>query len=1773
MRNKKYRKQTFTTLSVFMLVLSLSVVGFTQDRRPDRGIQTANSYSISDIENVNLTNGNLMLNIPLASLPAGRGLGYTVALNYNSKLWNARQEHRTDGIGQGIPGLHYDRELVDVNESGGWYLDSGGYRLNLVNRLGLEAEAPCAEFSGQAAYERNGYVYKVELQMPDGGVREFHPHGASQHLSFPDGFYSIDPNGVQHSYSYTPTAPDEEYPRCSDTHVQGTTSGLNYYTVDGSRLRLFLPYQPAVSMPLKSWTLYLADGRIVENRPAEDPNITQRMTDRNGNKLVWKPATLNGLNGFKIENEVGQYVFVSWYKVIQPGVNGELLETTLQWDDIWVYKRHLATVAPNANYSFTHADLYQNLGVLEKITLPQQSGGREYNFTYHGDYTAPAPNDYTDGIGELQTVTLPSGAGAEYSFALDGDPMGTEMNRAITGSKVTSRVLTYDLEYDATTQEVTETTTYGAGNGVGGACSPDGRCQSQVSAVGGDLAGYAYRISQTGGSVTEKIWVNKRPMGGSVYAQIEPFVKTEFNSVPDPNGNPTLTATKDFDYDQNGNVLEIREYDWVPYSSVPRSSTGEVTEYLPLPRATGLPAGLTLKRRTINTYYYPTPNTLDPGLNNSPNHYSNPASPKLKNLLKSTEIQDGNGTTVSRTELYYDGGMSSPDKGNLTETRTWDSHKGGTFQPYSNPLTTTNSLSTTAVYDQYGNPTLVTDAKGNQTQITYGNIAGPNGNVTDLYPTEVKTAYNTPIQQTVQSEYDFYTGLATRLTGLGNTSTENVVSETIYDALGRPTLSKAAVGTPLEVWTRMEYFDAARRIVTKADLFVKDDGKKVAIQHYDQLGRVRLARTLEDAATEDPYNETHGIKVETRYQTGNPNSYQLSSNPFRAAYAAHATNDPTMGWTRSKAVNTGRHSEVETFSGVALPAPWGGNTNSTGKVQTDIDADRTLVTDQAGKQRISRTNALGQLKDVWEVTASDANTEPITFGALSLHGYKTSYSYDTLNNLITVNQGIQTRSFAYNSLSRLTSATNPESGTINYVYDGAGNLTSKTDARGVKTDYVYDSLNRVTNRNYSLTGSTPPDYQATPNVSYFYDGVNIASGIANSKGKLTKVASSVSTTEYTAFDILGRVTAHKQTTDGNAYTTGYTYNLSGALIEETYPSGRVVKNTLSNDGDLQQVQSQKSGGPLQNYANGFNYNAAGAVTSMRLGNGKWENTTFNSRLQPTQIGLGGSATNTSLLKLNYDYGTTQNNGNVLSQTITVNRSNQTPLVFTQSYVYDSLNRLKSAEEKDASNATTWKQTYTFDRYGNRRFDQTNTTFPTFENPNITNPQIDSANNRFTTGQGWTYDLAGNVITDAEGRSFFYDAENKQKSVSNGSGTIGTYYFDGDGKRVKKVVPNGETTIFVYDAAGKTVAEYSTVVAPVETAKVQYLTNDNLGTPRINTDATGNVVSRSDYMPYGEEIVGLGGRSSTDKYVADDVRQGFTGYENDSETGLDFAQARMYIKRLGRFTTTDPVLMKVARRLDPQRINLYVYVRNNPLNYVDENGEDLELGGKNEEEARQRLELLKKGLKLSDRGSVTFFVGDGKNGYAKGKFYALVDSNHSSQSGNFQAIQQIANNRSETTQLFLGGKQDPIPNVLATQAVSPGSNVLVLVPDNKVLGQDMYVSGQDDPGIVGFTFYSANKPLTDRRFYVRGSNNVVAVANDVSEQMIVETMYHEFRAHLILSNFGNSTTTGDHDPYVVSPTHPVEKEAAAAEGEVRQNFYLTRAPIPKVPAGPICAKEP
>ncbi|MBK7708313.1 MAG: hypothetical protein IPJ30_21800 [Acidobacteria bacterium] len=114
----------------------------------------------------------------------------------------------------------------------------------------------------------------------------------------------------------------------------------------------------------------------------------------------------------------------------------------------------------------------------------------------------------------------------------------------------------------------------------------------------------------------------------------------------------------------------------------------------------------------------------------------------------------------------------------------------------------------------------------------------------------------------------------------------------------------------------------------------------------------------------------------------------------------------------------------------------------------------------------------------------------------------------------------------------------------------------------------------------------------------------------------------------------------------------------------------------------------------------------------------------------------------------------------------------------------------------------------------------------------------------------------------------------------------------------------------------------------------------LGSPRVITDSEGNVISRRDFLPFGEEISpDIGARSSIAAYqpANDNVKQKFTGYQKDDETGLDFAEARMYENRHGRFTAVDPLLAS-GKSANPQTFNRFVYGLNNPIVMIDSDGQ-------------------------------------------------------------------------------------------------------------------------------------------------------------------------------------------------------------------------------------------
>jgi hypothetical protein len=554
------------------------------------------------------------------------------------------------------------------------------------------------------------------------------------------------------------------------------------------------------------------------------------------------------------------------------------------------------------------------------------------------------------------------------------------------------------------------------------------------------------------------------------------------------------------------------------------------------------------------------------------------------------------------------------------------------------------------------------------------------------------------------------------------------------------------------------------------------------------------------------------------------------------------------------------------------------------------------------------------------------STTDADLGPMGNPNQPTSYTYNIKGELIKITQGkpevvgqpVQYRRFMYDSLGRLIRVEQPEQTpnpnlattgnpgnndwTAGYKYNVLGNVVRVTDAKGINIINEYDAASRPTVRCYSKANINTAATQCngltstqlsddTPSVNYFYDGKGLPNVPQFSRGALTKVTNTVSEDYFTKFDNHGRLLASQQVTDQQTYNFEYKYNLSGGLLEEKYPSGRIVRNFLDNDGGLSSVTSKAGNGQVKQVASNFDYSATGDVRKMKLGNGLWETSQVDERFQLKQVGLGTTATNNNLFKVDYEYGELNDNGTTVDTSKNIGMIAKTTTTipttsFVQTFKYDAINRLIEATEKAPDNTENWKQTFGYDRFGNRtNFSQKVGNDVLVANA-ITKPTIDQSNNQFTTGQGYVYDFNRNLIQDAEGRSFKFNGNDKQTQVkvtNNPSQIIGTYYYDAGGTRVKNVVGN-ETTIFVYDAGGALVAEY-TLNTPTATPTTSYVTTDHLGSPRVITDKNGNVISRRDFMPFGEEI----SRANSGN---DSIRKKFTGYEKDTETNLDFAEARM-----------------------------------------------------------------------------------------------------------------------------------------------------------------------------------------------------------------------------------------------------------------------------------------
>jgi RHS repeat-associated protein len=245
-------------------------------------------------------------------------------------------------------------------------------------------------------------------------------------------------------------------------------------------------------------------------------------------------------------------------------------------------------------------------------------------------------------------------------------------------------------------------------------------------------------------------------------------------------------------------------------------------------------------------------------------------------------------------------------------------------------------------------------------------------------------------------------------------------------------------------------------------------------------------------------------------------------------------------------------------------------------------------------------------------------------------------------------------------------------------------------------------------------------------------------------------------------------------------------------------------------------------------------------------------------------------------------------------------------------------------------------TYSYDRYGNRLTQTPLQSGYTFD------PTINPANNHITTS-GFTYDAAGNMTNDTV-HSYTYDAEGNLLAVDGGSTAV--YVYDALNRRVH-VQTASATNEYAYDYAGRRISTWlspnnygsegriywdSQQIGYRSTDGTTYFDHqDTLGTERIRTNYGGTAGSTYLSLPWGD-----GYTATVNTSGADQDNLHFAGLEHDEESGTEHAQFRNYASAQGRWLAPDPY-MGSYDLMNPQSMNRYAYVLNNPTSSVDPGG--------------------------------------------------------------------------------------------------------------------------------------------------------------------------------------------------------------------------------------------
>ena len=775
--------------------------------------------------------------------------------------------------------------------------------------------------------------------------------------------------------------------------------------------------------------------------------------------------------------------------------------------------------------------------------------------SYYTDFAA-AGSGLTEANGSstaIASIVLPDGT--SYSFGYDsGTTQGhygqlTSM-KLPTGGQITYSYTTFDdSEWNVYGKHVTR--------GVSSRTTPDGTWTYTPSVIvqcdQGDQANCQQAMTVTAPGPTSDNAVYTFTINGGAF----PTEVQYYSGAVSPS-NLLATLTQTYDFSQSCPPFVHGVVGQACYVSKTAATTT-----LPLPGGTSLNQttkytwdtthyGNLMLKSEWNFYTGSLPATAD---RTTTYAYQNGASYLADNILNrptNITVTDKNGNTVSETVNSYDASIAS-----VTGITHHDDANYGTGNTTRGNLTqiqrlisgTSNYLTTSKTYDTTGEVLTSNDSNGNPTSYSYADNlfedSGDSSNPVLFTPPAPTNAYPTTITQgSLVSTFGYYWGK-----GQKALFKDPNLQTTYYhfdDPLDRPTSTRM----PDQGWTYSVYPSGSE---TEVDTATGITGTTLTIScpsssnicRHDETLLDGLGRATSKLLVSDPVGQ---VTEATSYDSNG--RILKMSNPYRSTSdSTYGFETPTYdGLNRTIQMLHADGSVSKTYHGAAVST--GGGLSSQLCASTYGLGYPVLKVDEAGNKLQSWTDGFGRLIEV---------DEPNSSGTLSVG---TCYSYDLNNDLTGVAQGTVTRSFSYDLLSRLTSATNPEPGVINYYYTASGgslcsgdasSVCRRTDAKGVTTTYAYDNLNRLKSKTYS---------DSTPTVSYSYDQATcIGKSPCFNLGRrtsMTDAATSAMGSEIWSYDPLGRVWGDQRATNTVTKQTIYTFNYDGSLATLTYPSQTIV---------------------------------------------------------------------------------------------------------------------------------------------------------------------------------------------------------------------------------------------------------------------------------------------------------------------------------------------------------------------------------------------------------------------------------------------------------------------------------------------------------------------------------------------------------------------------------------------------------------------------------------